>query len=495
MELPVWDLLVFFLYMGGILLFGLSFYFKKRSASDFVTGGGSLPAWTLGMSIFATYVSSISFLALPGNAYQNNWNGFVFSLTIPIAAIVAVWFFIPLYRKSASPSAYVFLAERFGPWAGIYASVFYLLTQLARMGAILYLLALPMQAQFGWDITTVVLITGIAVVAYASIGGIAAVVWTDAIQGLVLIAGAIGCMVLLVWQLPGGISQLLEAGAAQQKFSLGSLDWDFSRDTFWVILIYGLFINLQNFGIDQNYIQRYKSARSTADARKSTWLGSLLYIPVSLLFFLIGTGLFVYYQQFPDYLPAHLQENGRADSVFPFFIATALPPGLSGLLIAAIFAAGMSSLSTSINSSATVLLENHYKQYLMPNPSPQQEVRFLLLASLAVGISGIAVGLAFNGVESALETWWALASVFSGGVLGLFFLALIPQQIPKPALLIAILCGLGMIGWISLGNTIDWLPRAMLHPNMAIVLGTTSICIIGFGLKIWWTKSGSDHSG
>ncbi len=493
MELPVWDLLVFFLYMGGILLFGLSFYFKKRSATDFVTGGGSLPAWALGMSIFATYVSSISFLALPGNAYQNNWNGFVFSLTIPIAALFAVWFFVPIYRKSASPSAYAFLEEKFGSWAGMYASVFYLLTQLARMGAILYLLALPMQAQFGWDIPTVVLITGIAVVAYASFGGIAAVVWTDAIQGLVLIAGALGCLVLLVWELPGGTSQLLEVGAAQQKFSLGSTDWDFSKDTFWMILIYGLFINLQNFGVDQNYIQRYKSARNTADARKSIWFGSLLYIPISLLFFLIGTGLFVYYQEFPESLPLHLQATGRADGVFPYFIATALPPGLSGLLIAAIFAAGMSSLSTSINSSATVLLENHYKKYFRRSPSPREEVRFLLFGSIGTGLSGIAVGLAFNGVESALESWWALASIFSGGVLGLFLLALLPSRIPRFFLLTAIAGGLLLIGWISLGKLSPWLPALHLHPNMAIVLGTTAICITGFGLNLLFSRKSNIH--
>ena len=166
MPLNTLDLIVFLAYMLDIIGFGISFYFRKNAADDFVTGGGKLPAWALGMSIFATYVSSISFLALPGSAFQGNWNGFVFSLSIPIAAAVAVRYFVPLYRKLQSPSAYAFLEERFGVWARIYASSCYLLTQLARMGAILYLLALPMNALFGWSIPLIIILTGLGVIIY-----------------------------------------------------------------------------------------------------------------------------------------------------------------------------------------------------------------------------------------------------------------------------------------------------------------------------------------
>ena len=299
-ELPIWDTLVFILYLLLILGFGVSFSFRKRTAKDFTTGGGRLPAWAIGMSIFATFVSSISFLALPGNAYLSNWNGFVFSLSIPIAAWIAVRYFVPHYRSISSDSAYFYLEERFGPWARIYASTCYLLTQLARMGAILYLLALPMHFLFGWSIAWVIAMTGLIVVIYAMLGGIEAVVWTDAIQGLILIGGAIICLGMIFWKIPGGTTELMEVAIADQKFSLGSFDWDFGNSTFWMILVYGLFINLQNFGIDQSYVQRYITAKSDQDARRSTWLGSLLYIPVSALFFFIGTALYAYYQTLPQ---------------------------------------------------------------------------------------------------------------------------------------------------------------------------------------------------
>src|SRR5690554_1978700 len=232
MQLPLFDLLVFLLYMSGIILFGASYYLKKRTAEDYITGGGNLPAWAIGMSIFATFVSSISFLALPGNAYLSNWNGFVFSLSIPFAAIMAVKFFVPLYRKMHSPSAYYYLEVRFGLWARIYASVCYLLTQLARMGAIMYLLALPMNALLGWSVPLIIVVTGIAVIIYATMGGLEAVIWTDAIQGIILITGAIACVLIILFSMPEGPMQVFTIASEADKFSLGSFEWSLSESTF-----------------------------------------------------------------------------------------------------------------------------------------------------------------------------------------------------------------------------------------------------------------------
>lgn len=487
MNLPFIDLIVFLVYMTGIIGFGASFYFKKRTSTDYITGGGRLPAWTLGMSIFATYVSSISFLALPGSAYQSNWNGFVFSLSIPFAALIAVNYFVPLYRKLQSPSAYAYLENRFGVWARVYASTCYLLTQLARMGAIMYLLALPMNALFGWSIPLIIVATGFGVVIYAMLGGIEAVVWTDAVQGILLIVGALTCFLVILWELPGGITQVYDIAQENEKLSLGSYSFDWGQSTFWVILVYGLFINLQNFGVDQSYIQRYLGAKSDRDAKKSTWLGSLLYVPVSLLFFMIGTALFAYYQFFSEQLPLELLSNENADKVFPFFIVSVLPKGMTGLLIAAIFAAGMSTLSTSINSSATVILEDHIKKYLFPRLAKKSEVKVLYLSSLNMGLLSIFVGLAFNGVNSALDAWWALASIFSGGILGLFLLGVLTQSKSMLPPIVAVCCGLLIIAWISLEDYLrihDW-PVLGFHKNLAIVLGTMAVFFVGFG--IGWT--------
>lgn len=484
--------------MIGVVLFGASFYFKSRSSSAYTTGGGTIPAWVLGMSIFATFVSSISFLALPGKAYQSDWNGYVFSLSIPFATYLAVRFFVPLYRSINSVSAYAYLETRFGPWARVYASSCYLLTQLARTGSILYLLALPMNALFGWDIALTIIFTGLAVMVYSMMGGLQAVVWTDAIQGILLIAGAILCIVTLMFSLPEGPGQLFQIASANNKFSLGSFDFDFSTSTFWVILIYGLFINMQNFGIDQNYVQRYITAKTNKDAVFSTWLGALLYLPVSALFFFIGTALFAYYQAFSESLPQELQALEMADRVFPYFIVNGLPQGITGLLIAAIFAAGMSTVSTSLNSGATIILTDFYQRFFRSEASEKASMRVLYVASGTIGILGIAVALAMIQVKSALDAWWALSSIFSGGMLGLFLLGYFSRRATNTAAVIGVLAGVLVIFWISLspvyfesGGLSNF--KSTLHTNLAIVMGTTAIFVIGFLVGLLTRKNKKGH--
>ena len=480
--MPILDLAIFLIYMVAIVGFGVSFSFRKRSSSDYTTGGGRLPAWAIGMSIFATFVSSISFLAYPGNAYSSNWNGFVFSISIPLAGWVAVKYFVPLYRNLKSESAYYYLEQRFGPWARIYASICYLLTQLARMGAILYLLALPMNTLLGMSIPSIIVITGISVVIYSMWGGIEAVIWTDAVQGIILIGGALACIFVIFAEIPGGASEVFRIANEADKFSFGSYELDFTTSTFWMILVYGLFINLQNFGIDQSYVQRYLTAKTEAEAKKSTWLGSLLFVPVSLLFFFIGSALFAFYQAQPELLPV----GTPGDKVFPYFIVNELPVGFTGLLIASIFAAGMSTISTSINSSSTVILSDHFRKYIYKNPSDQLSLRVLRLSALAMGLLAILVGLAFNGVTSALDAWWALSSIFSGGILGLFLLGLLSKA-KNPQAIFAVILGVLVIGWMSLSTILvqSGLPETLanpLHTNMAIVMGTLTIFLFGFGL-------------
>ncbi|MFT2010015.1 sodium:solute symporter [Pontibacter sp. 13R65] len=487
MNLPLIDLIVIIAYMAGVVLFGCSFYFRRSSPDDYTVGGGKMPAWTVGMSIFATFVSSISFLALPGNAYMSNWNGFVFSLSIPIASLIAIKFFVPLYRSINSPSAYYYLETRFGAWARIYASVCYLLTQLARMGAIMYLLALPMNALFGWSIPLIIIVTGVCVLLYSMMGGIEAVIWTDAIQGIILIAGALACLGTLMFTMPEGPGQLFEIAAANDKFSLGSFGTSVSAPTFWVILVYGLFINLQNYGIDQNYVQRYMSAKSEKEAVKSTWMGSMLYVPVSLMFFFIGTALFAYYQAQPELLPDALRQEGMADKVFPHFIVNGLPAGITGLLIASIFAAGMSTVSTSINSSATVILTDYYKRFFNKNTTMRQSMRVLYIASFVMGIFSIVVSLAMMQVKSALDAWWALSSIFSGGMLGLFLLGFVSQKVQSFDAAMGVIAGILVICWVSLSPVYFtdgvWVQfKSTLHTNLAIVVGTTAIFLVGFAV-------------
>lgn len=469
------DLIIFFLFTGGIVVFGCSFFNKKLSSDEFTSAGRSLPGWVVGMSIFATYVSSISYLGYPGNAYSSNWNAFVFSLSIPIASYFAAKYFVPFYRNQGSVSAYSFLEERFGTWARLYASACYLLTQIARMGSILFLLALPMNLLMGWNIQLVIIFTSIAIIVYSMLGGIKAVIWTEAIQGFILIGGALICLIVLLFSMPEGPTQTFEMAISDHKFDLGSFSADLSTSTFWVCLIYGIFTNLQNYGIDQNYVQRYHTAKNEKEAKFSALFGGYLFIPVSAIFFLIGTALYTYYQVYPELLPA---EGIKADYVFPLFIVNQLPTGLTGLLIASIFAAGMSTVATSVTSSSTIVLTDYY-QRIRKQTSDRERLWVLKVASLVIGVLGILIALALVNVDSILDAWWKLSSIFSGGMLGLFLLGYLAKKAKNIDAAIGVICGAIVIAWISADQWLG-LPESGIHEYLAIVLGTLIIFLVGF---------------
>ena len=479
------DFVVFLVFTLGVVVFGCSFFKKGSSADEFTSAGHSIPGWVVGMSIFATYVSSISYIGYPGKAFASNWNAFVFSLSIPIASYFAAKYFVPFYRHSGSVSAYTFLEEKFGAWARLYASACYLLTQIARMGSILYLLAVPMYILMGWDLHLVIILTSIGIIIYSMLGGLKAVIWADAIQGIILIGGAILCLSILMFSMPEGPMQTFELAIHSpegNKFSLGAFTSDLTTSTFWVCLIYGVFINLQNYGIDQNYVQRYHAAKTDKDAKFSALFGGYLFIPVSALFFLIGSALYSYYTAGVAELPADIA--AKPDYVFPYFIVNGLPVGLRGLLIASIFAAGMSTVSTSVTSAATIILTDYFKPFFR-GATDRHHLAVLRISSVVVGVLGIIVAIAMLSVESIIDAWWTLSSIFSGGMLGLFLLGCIPQRINRWAALAGCVCGVAVIAWISLADL--WsLPGIHLHSYLAIVLGTMTIFLVGFLLTFLW---------
>jgi SSS family solute:Na+ symporter len=505
------DLIILTVYL--LLITGIGIYFgvKKRNTGYFTMAGGRLPYWAVGLSIFGTYLSSNTFIGVTGKAYGTNWNYFVFSLSLPVAAWIAVRYFVPFYRKQGFISAYEHMENRFGAWARIYMVAGYLLTQLARMGSIMFGVALVLQAFLGIDLATIIIVMGVLVTLYTLLGGIEAVIWTDVLQSIILSAGAVIILLAIIKDVPGGFTGIIQEGMAYHKFSLGSFSPRFSESTFWVVLLYGTFINLNNFGIDQSFIQRYHAARDAADAGRSVWLSAKLYIPVSLLFFFIGTGLWVYYQDKPGELkpvkdriilelessagdgnpyeagsPSHASREPSdetiGDRVLPEFMVTKLPQGLTGLLIAALFAAAMSSIDTSLNSSATIIWKDIYMRYVARDSGEKESMRVLKAGTILWGFLGTVTGLLLIGVKSILDAWWQLSGIFAGGMLGLFLLGLVSKRTRGHTALISVMIGVIVIAWMTLSPYLPaetgWI-RNHLHANMIVVTGTLTIFLAG----------------
>jgi len=491
------DLLIIAAYLAAMI--GVGVYFARRRASidQFTRASGKIPGWALGISLYATFLSSNTFLGVPGKAFGSNWNSFVFSLSMPFAAWVATRYFVPFYRNSGEISAYSHLERRFGPWARTYAMVCFLLTQLARMGAIFFGVALVLAPLIHVDIRIIMAVSGACIVIYTLLGGMEAVIWTEVVQGVIKTAGALLVLGLVIAQLDGGINDILTTGVADHKFSLGSFDiTELGEPTFWVVLVYGFFINLTNFGIDQNYVQRYHTARTVREAARSVWLCVYCYVPVSLVFFFIGTALYTYYNQHPEAMagmkeavavqrgvPAGtLAAADYGDQAMPRFMVTNVPKGLLGLILAALLSAAMSTISSGINSSATVILNDIYLRYIKPSAGEQQEVRVLQVATLLIAILALVTGVAMIGTTSILDLWWALSGAFAGGMLGLFLLGMLSRSAGNGAAKIGTAAGVLIIGWIMLSR---WLPeslevwRSPLHTHLAVMVGTLAIFLTG----------------
>lgn len=469
--------------MIGITLFGCSFYFKKggKDAKTFTTGGGKIPNWAIALSIFATHVSSISFLALPAKAYLTNWNCFVLTLTIPIAAIVASKVFVPFYRKSTSVSAYSFLEGRFGPWARIYTSACFLIMQSARSGVILFLLALTLKSALGFSCFWIIVVTGIITMLYSMMGGFKAVIWADAIQTLILLAGTVAVIISLCTNIPIGIGDGLKMAWDAGKFSLGSMSLkEWGIETFWVSFLYGTCINLQNYGIDQSFTQRYIAAKDDKSASKSAFSGAMMYIPGTLLFVFVGTLIWIFTETHPGLIPAEVA--AQSDAVFPWYIVNRLPHGISGLLIAAIIAAAMSTVAATLNSGSTVLLEDYYKRFFPKKAANGSNIRFLRATTVFLTVFAICVAVTVMNVKSALTAWWGMQSVLSGGMLGLFLLGAYSKRTTSTQAVIATILGLVAVIYITFGQKILPLP-GFIHLNLSIVLGTLTIFFVGWILS------------
>ena len=471
------DYVIASLYVLATAGFGAWFVRRSNTMEGFTLAGKLIPGWAIGLSLLATYLSSISFLANPGKSYASDWRPFVFSLTLPIAILVATRWFIPLYRNKVKTTAYEYLEQRFGVWARVYMGAAYILLQIGRFAVVLYLTALALASLLATDTATLIVLLGGLTIAYTLVGGFAAVIWTDVVQSVVLLLGGMFCLYLLLSHMPGGWEQLSATAVRQDKFALGSMDADLLVQGFWVIFIFGIVENLKNFSVDQNYVQRFLSAPSEAQARKSLWLGGLLYIPVSALFFMIGTALFVYYLNVPA---AGLPE--QADKVFPYFIVNELPTGLVGLVIAGVLAAGMSTLDSSLNSSATVWTVDFYKRLLRSDADDARQVTVIRTATAIIGVLATAASLLMIDAKSALDVWWKLSAVFGGGMLGLFLCALFYRHMQPRQAMFATVVGVLFVAWATITSTwfIDTGWGFPLHVMMIGVCGTLVIVVAGF---------------
>ena len=444
------DLLVIVAYMAALILVGVRFSRRQTSTERYFVAKRSIPAWAMGLSLLATLISSVTFIAYPGSAYASDWSNLVPGLTVILVMLLIATVIIPFFRHVVRMSAYEYFGKRFGYGARVYSSIGYALGHFSKMGFVFYLLALTVSGMTGWNTDRVVLLVGVITVAYTLIGGIEAVIWADVMQGFVLWLGIAICLGYLLFLPPGGPATIWNVAWQSHKISLGSTAMDLDQPTMLVLGLYGFFFYLQRFTADQTVVQRYLVAKSDKAAIRGIVTGTLLCIPVWSLFMLIGTLCWAFYRVTQEKLPAYIT---KGDQVFPYFITTHLPPGVAGLFMAALFGAAMANLSSDFNSLAAVGVEDYYR---IAHPAVTERQR-LFVAKIIVAVCGalcmmVATLLAHTS-GSALSLWYTVSAIVGGGLAGLFLLAFLTRRASRTAAYIAIAASLLFTAYATLWNS------------------------------------------
>ena len=439
---------VLVLYLLAMVAVGVWFMRKNKTTDDYFRGGQNIPWWAAACSIYATMLSSLTYVALPALIYSTDWLLYIGMLMIPAVAPLAIFGAMPFFRRIDATSAYEYLGKRFSQPVRLFGSGLFTLFHISRMGIVMALTALALSAVTPLAPWQSVLIMGVLCVAYCTLGGVEAVIWTDTIQTVVLLGGAVICVICLLGGVTGGFGGLLDLAQANDKMKLVHLDFgpdSFTTLALWVIILGGLAQNLSSYTSDQAVVQRYMTTKDTAAAARSIWANGIMAALGALLFFFIGTGLYAFYHS----NPASLNPTIQNDQIFPMFIATELPVGIAGLIVAGIFAAAQSTVSTSMNSTATTLVTD----FLRPFNRCTDEAGYLKAAkclTLVMGVLGTFAGLVFISPEirSLMSEYFKVIGMFMGALGGLFLLGITTTRAHARGAFIGLLGGVAVMVFV-----------------------------------------------
>jgi SSS family transporter len=457
-------------YLLGMVAIGFYFARRTKNTDDFFRGGKSVAWWAAGCSIFATMLSSLTYTGVPSKSYAQDWVYSVGNFMIPLVAVIAVYVALPFYRGIDATSAYEYLEKRFNRGTRLFGSASFTLFHVFRMAVVMSLTGMALAVATPLTPTQSVLVMGVMSILYCTMGGIEAVIWTDTVQTVILLGGALIALFVLFSGIDGGWQGFMDNSQASEKFKMINMNLDATsaQIALWVIVVGGIAQNVSSYTADQAVVQRYMTTETRRLAAKSIWLNAGLAIVATFLFFGLGTALHAFYQSNPEKLDPSI----TTDQIFPLFIAHEMPIGFAGLIVAGIFAAAQSTVSTSMNSTATTLVTD----FLQPLNVCRTDLGYLRLArilTLVIGVLGTLIGLLFVNpdIKSLFDEFLKIIGLFMGVLGGLFVLgAMTKRANGTGALTGAIVGGLTMY-WVWKESSINGYLYTAIGIGVCFVVG------------------------
>jgi len=468
---------VLFGYLGLMVLVGVWFARRQKDTEEFFRGGKQMLWWAAGCSIFATMLSSLTYTGIPSKAFAQDWVYAAGNFTIPLVAFVAVYVALPFYRRLDVTSAYEYLERRFSRPVRLFGSASFTLFHLFRMAVVMSLTALAVAVATPLSPAQSVLLMGALSIVYCTLGGVSAVIWTDTLQTVVLLGGALLALGLLIGGVDGGLAGLIGNARAAEKLRLANFHWDVTSAqlALWVVILGGIGQNISSYTADQAVVQRYMTTPNARLAARSIWTNAILCIPATLIFFGMGTALFGFYHSHPE----RLDPTITTDQIFPLFIATEMPAGLAGLIVAGIFAAAQSTISTSMNSTSSAVVTD----FLRPLGICRSErgyLRAARLLTLAAGSLGTLLGLLFIDpqIKSLFDAFIKVIGLFMGVLGGLFILGVATRRANAPGALCGALVGTAVMFWLWMFTSV--------HGYIYTACGIATCFAAGYLASLLW---------
>lgn len=486
------DALVIAVYFALMIWLGFHVSRKNKTADSYFLGGRNFPGWAIGISFIGAMISSVTFIAFPADAFKTAWMRMIPNFAFPVVVLVASYLFIPFFRRGTVCSAYQYLSLRFGNSVSVYVALVFLLSQILRVATITYLVAILLAQMTGVRGEYCILIAGGITMLYTTKGGFSAVIWTDVAQTIILIVGALACIFFIIWSVPGGIGQIIPEAWNADKLSFKDLNaatgrmenvgigFSLSDKTVVMLLLLG-FVQYIGGRLNQTSVQRWCSARTPRDARRSMLVLGFASVPVWSVFMFLGTCLWVYFQHYPS--PASvgiLQGMKKAEEILPHFIMTVLPPGLAGLVISAALAAAMASLSSAINAASMVWVVDIHRPYLAKGKSDRHYFRAGLGAS--IGISLMMIGGAFLfflvDTKTLIDFSTIMTALLGGGVSGAFLFGMFTRKGDARCVIIGI-AATGLFTLAAILMQFGILPRAF-DPYYTSIIGNIIMFVASY---------------
>ena len=484
MSIPLLDWAVILVYFLGMSWIAWAVRRRARTTEGYFVGGRAMPGWAVGFSIAGTAISSITFMALPADAYKTAWLRMLPNFVLPLGVLAGSLFFLGIYRDGRTTTAFEFLEQRFGASTRLYGAFAFVVGQLLRISLILFLLGQLTHELTGLSPEASILVAGVFVGGYTAMGGIEAVVWTDVAETVILTLGGLACLAVVIWKVPGGVGEIVNTAWASHKLSFWDLGSDgalhptttaltLTEKSVTMMLLVGLGHWLTEHACNQNMVQKYCASASTREARRALWIGCAWMLPLWIAFQFLGTALWVFFQRHPTPTSIGILDGTvTAERIVPHFVVLHLPIGFKGLVVAGVLAAAMSTLNSALNAIATVGVVDVYRRHVAKQ---RDDRHYLLVARTLSCLATLAMVVgALMLLEARTKTLedaaLRLIALTSGGLLGLYLLGFLTKRGDGRAAAIAIVATL-VLSLYRATSPAPWFPDALRFPPLDAVHG------------------------